>query len=244
MKLSLLNPKAKPSRSAIAHLLIFLIFWQTALFPLSPLQASPAHSLPSSASAAPTASVNESRNKLPDYVRRSTFDFRRSIFNVEPRTWNVERFRISADEENQTSADEKSKLKFELQTSEAVADLAARAPVKYSCGLSHDLRPPCKDMQIVHHGTTSQVKQVLALSAVTGAVALPVPDVRQVVLDSDAFTQSGAPFTCALADTQFLQQLLIGVRLDVAATSAAGATSSLWTRRTHSAAGKCTVFPG
>ncbi len=60
-------------------------------------------------------------------------------------------------------------------------------------------------MQIVHHRTTSQVEQVFALSLVTSAVTLPVTNVRQVMLDSDALTQSGTPFTGALTDAQLLQ---------------------------------------
>src|SRR5262245_55855279 len=56
-----------------------------------------------------------------------------------------------------------------------------RAPVKYSGGLRHDLRSPRKEVQIVNHRTTAQVEQVLALSTVAGALALPMPDVRQIV---------------------------------------------------------------
>src|SRR5881396_832768 len=87
-------------------------------------------------------------------------------------------------------------------------------------------------MQIVHHRTTSQVEQVLARPTVTGAVALPVPDVRQVVLDSDTFAQSGAPFMAALTNAQFLQQLLFGVHTDAASAFAPRAARPLRTYRT------------
>src|SRR6266511_4082237 len=98
-------------------------------------------------------------------------------------------------------------------------------------------------MQIVHHRTSSQIKQVLALSAVPGTVALPMPDVRQIVLDSGSFTQRGASFTRALTNPQFLQQLLVSVQLDATPTLAACTTRSL---RTHRATPrrKRTVFPG
>src|SRR6266511_1600859 len=109
----------------------------------------------------------------------------------------------------------------------AARGTAPRAPVKYSGGLSHDLRSPRKEMQIVHHRTSSQIKQVLALSAVPGTVALPMPDVRQIVLDSGSFTQRGASFTRALTNPQFLQQLLVSVQLDATPTLAACTTRSL-----------------
>src|SRR5262249_55696939 len=99
-------------------------------------------------------------------------------------------------------------------------------------GLSHDLRSRRKEMQIVHHRTSSQIKQVLALSAVPGTVALPMPDVRQIVLDSGSFTQRSASFTRALTNAQFLQQLLVRMQLDAPATRAACTTIS-W--RTHCA---------
>src|SRR5262245_9296927 len=87
-------------------------------------------------------------------------------------------------------------------------------------------------MQIVHHCTTSQVEQVLALSAVPGAIALPMPNMRQIVLDSDSFAQCGASFTRPLTNAQFLQQLLVGVQLDAAVTLTACTTRSLRTHRT------------
>src|SRR5262249_30347643 len=115
--------------------------------------------------------------------------------------------------------------------SSALVRTRPRAPVKYSGGLSNDLRPPREDMQIVHHSTAPQVKQVLALSTVTSAGTLPVTDVREVVLDPNALTQGGAPFARALTDTKFLQQLLIGVQADAASALAAGAARSLRARR-------------
>src|SRR5262245_60526600 len=49
------------------------------------------------------------------------------------------------------------RLKPGLRTVHAIATRSG-APVKYSGGLSHDLRSPCKETQIVHHCTTSQVE--------------------------------------------------------------------------------------
>src|SRR5262249_29765253 len=56
--------------------------------------------------------------------------------------------------------------------------------------------------------------------------------VRQIVPDSGSFTRRGASFTRALTNPQFLQQLLVGVQLNAAATFAACTTRSLRTHRT------------
>jgi Zn-dependent membrane protease YugP len=48
-----------------------------------------------------------------------------------------------------------------------------------------------EDVEIVDHGDAAEAEQVLAGTAVAGTAALPTPDVRESVLDRDAFAQHG-----------------------------------------------------
>jgi hypothetical protein len=53
--------------------------------------------------------------------------------------------------------------------------------------VGHDV----EDVEIVDHGDAAEAEQVLAAAAVAGTAALPTPDVRESVLDCDAFAQHG-----------------------------------------------------
>src|SRR5919199_5849847 len=72
-------------------------------------------------------------------------------------------------------------------------------------------------------GRAAQVEQVFAHAAIAGAWALPAADVRQAVLDRDAFPQFGPPGRGVLTRAQLDQQPLVGVDRDTAAVGATGA---------------------
>jgi hypothetical protein len=78
-------------------------------------------------------------------------------------------------------------------------------------------------VEVVDDGDAAQVEQVLAGAQVAGAAALSVPDVRQGVLDLDAFAQLRAPVRGVLAATQFGQQRLVGMDGHAAPVAAGGA---------------------
>jgi hypothetical protein len=69
-------------------------------------------------------------------------------------------------------------------------------------------------MKIIDDSTTTQVKQVFAFPAVTCSIALPVADLRQIVLHPDTLAQGGASFTGPLSHAQFLKKLLLRVEID------------------------------
>jgi hypothetical protein len=91
-------------------------------------------------------------------------------------------------------------------------------------------------VEVVDHGDAAQVEQVLAGAQVAGAAALPVPDVGQGVLDSDAFAQFRASFRSVLALAQLGEQRLVGMDGDAAPVAAgraavpqrAGRAGVLW----------------
>ena len=60
-------------------------------------------------------------------------------------------------------------------------------------------------MEIMHHSTSAQVKQVFAFPDVSRSVPLPMSHVREGVLNANAFSQGGSSFTRTLSHTQFLQ---------------------------------------
>ncbi len=71
-------------------------------------------------------------------------------------------------------------------------------------------------MQVLDSGHAARIEQVLALTAIAGAVALPRSDVGQGVLDLDAFAQRRTTDRRLLALTQFLQQALVAMDADTA----------------------------
>jgi len=72
----------------------------------------------------------------------------------------------------------------------------------------------------MHDRRPSQIKQVLPLAPVAGAITLPVADMRQTVLNGHSFAQLRAPLRRQLPFAQLLQQPLIGVDADTAAMCA------------------------
>jgi hypothetical protein len=65
------------------------------------------------------------------------------------------------------------------------------------------------DGEVVDDGDAAQVEKVLAGATVTGAAALPVPDVGEGVLDRDALARLRASFRGLLALAQLGQQFLV-----------------------------------
>jgi hypothetical protein len=64
-------------------------------------------------------------------------------------------------------------------------------------------------MEVVNDGGAAEVKEVLAAAAVAGARALPVTEVSQAVLDSDALAELGAAGRAALTLAQLGQEALV-----------------------------------
>jgi hypothetical protein len=58
-------------------------------------------------------------------------------------------------------------------------------------------------VEVVDGGDAAQVEQVLAGAEVAGPAALPVPGMREGVLDLGAFAEPGAPVRGVLAAAQF-----------------------------------------
>ena len=100
-----------------------------------------------------------------------------------------------------------------------------------------------QDVQVLDHGVTPQVEQVLALPTVAGARPLPAPDVCQVMLDRNPFPQFRPPGRRQLALTQLLEQPLIAMNRHTA-SGRAGRAASRSGQTAHCSAGKCTTPPG
>jgi hypothetical protein len=66
-------------------------------------------------------------------------------------------------------------------------------------------------MQIMHDSAPSQIKHILADSTVTGASALPVPDVRQGMFHGHTLPQLRPPLRRLLTFPQCLPQGFIRV---------------------------------
>jgi hypothetical protein len=64
----------------------------------------------------------------------------------------------------------------------------ARAPVKKSSSILKHLGMG-QDVQIVYDSTTAQIKEILAQTAITGALPLPLAHMSQGMLDSHSFAQ-------------------------------------------------------
>lgn len=97
-------------------------------------------------------------------------------------------------------------------------------------GHSADIGEALEDREILHDSRAPQVEEVLALTSVTCAVALPRADVRAGMLDRDPCAQGGPSCGRQLARAQFGKEALVGM-----ATLRPWVLSVQWVRRGHTA---------
>ena len=84
-------------------------------------------------------------------------------------------------------------------------------------------------MQVVNDGRAAQVKEVLAPAAITGPLALPVPDVSASVLDGDPLAQLRPAGRGLLPLAQLVEEAFVGMDGDAAPLSALrAAAAKIW----------------
>src|SRR5215204_1772405 len=118
----------------------------------------------------------------------------------------------------------------------ARARATPRAPVHYSgrfgVGGGRQARP---DVEVMNDRNPAQVEQVLTLAQVAGAVALPVADMCQAVLDGDPLAQLRPAFGGLLSFAQLDEQPLVRMDRDRTPLGVGGAVGAQRTRRTDGA---------
>ncbi len=78
-------------------------------------------------------------------------------------------------------------------------------------------------MQIVDDGTTAQIEEILAQSAITRTSPLPVTNMCEGMLNRHSFAQFGPPLGGLLALAQLDEQGFIGMDTDTAPLGTGGA---------------------
>jgi hypothetical protein len=102
----------------------------------------------------------------------------------------------------------------------------ARASVKKSSGVrkvSLKRLGTSQDVQIVDHGATAQIKEILTEPTIAGASTLPATNMSQGMLHGDSFAQFGPSLWGLLALAQLDEQGFIGMDADAAALGTGGA---------------------
>jgi len=74
-------------------------------------------------------------------------------------------------------------------------------------------------MQVVDDGTAPQVEEVLVGATIASTAASPAADMGQSIFNRDAFSQLRSALRCQLPLPELIEEALIGMDVDTAATA-------------------------